>query len=207
MIYPILVIMALAMSAIIKMYLHPKGDSEGIIQAFSNLYFREKHALLIDALLVLVYISFYKNYGFSIIFFSYVILTPILLTISIIDLKIKKIPDRLVFVGIILGFVIMVLNNKLSVISGLLGFLICGGGMALISIAAKGAVGMGDAKLFACIGIFLGLQTTLRIMLISTILSGLTGLVLLIFKIADRKTTFPFAPFISTAAIFMMLLN
>jgi len=207
MIYLILVIMALAMSATIKMHLYPKGDNGGIVQVFSNLYFKEKHILLIDIFLVLAYILFYKNYSFSIVFFSYVILTSILLTISIIDLKTKKIPNKLVVLGIILGLIIMFLNNKLSIISALLGLLVCGGIIALISIITKGAVGMGDAKLFACIGIFLGLQATLGIMLVSTILSGLVGLALLIFGMADRKTTLPFAPFISIAAIFMMLLN
>jgi leader peptidase (prepilin peptidase)/N-methyltransferase len=85
--------------------------------------------------------------------------------------------------------------------------MICGGIVAVISIITKGSIGMGDAKLFACVGIWFGLQTTLGIMLIATMLSGFVGLILLTFKKVNRKTTMPFAPYVFLATIFVMIFN
>jgi leader peptidase (prepilin peptidase)/N-methyltransferase len=123
------------------------------------------------------------------------------------DIKMKIIPNNLVISGIILGTIMVFLNNHISIISALLGCTICGGLIAIISFITRGSIGMGDAKLFACIGIFLGLHMTLGILIVATILSGLIGLYLLIFKKADRKTLLPFAPYIFAATIFMMVFN
>ena len=207
MVYIVLFTIALTISIPIKIYLYPPKNRKGILRWLLELYVKERIALLvIDIFLVLIYIRIYEKNGLSFLLLSNMILTTILLIISIVDLKTKIIPNKLVFLGVILGAVTMVLNHELSIISSLLGLIISGGTIALISTITKGAIGMGDAKLFSCIGIFLGLQATLGIMLISTILSGLTGLIFLTFGIANRKTTLPFAPFISAATIFVMVL-
>lgn len=135
------------------------------------------------------------------------ILSCILLFISIIDIKTKIIPNKLIIIGMIIGVIMVYLNDNITTISALLGCLFCGGMVAVISIITKGSIGMGDAKLFACIGIWFGLQTTLGIMLIATMLSGLVGLILLTFKKVNRKTTMPFAPYIFLATVFVMIFN
>lgn len=207
MLYLSIFTMAFIVSFIIKMYLYPNKNREGLLKWISALYIKEKFVLLIDIFLVTAYLLLYKKYSFSFLFFSYMILISILLITSIVDLKTKIIPDKLIILGIALGILMMFLNHGLSIISPLLGFVISGGIIAVISIITKGAIGIGDAKLFACIGIFLGLQSTLGIMMLSTIISGLTGLILLTFKIANRKTTLPFAPFILAATIFVIVVN
>ncbi len=203
--YLFLLIIVVFISIIIKMHIYPKSNESKFIQWFLGTYIERKFIFLIDIFLGVLYLILYKRYGFSVSFFLYVALASILLTISIIDIKAKIIPDKLIVLGSILGLINILLNNNPSIISGLLGLVICGGLMGIISMLTKGALGMGDAKLFACIGIFLGLQATLGIMLMSTILSGLAGLILLAFRMADRKTTLPFAPFIFAATVFMMI--
>lgn len=205
--YTILFIIALLSSFIAKIYLYPKTENEKYMNWISNMYTKNKANFLIDIFLVVTCFIFYNRYHFSTRFFSNTILTSILLVIAIIDIRTKIIPDRLVLSGMFLGGITTLLNNEISILSGLIGLIICGGIIAVISITTKGAVGMGDAKLLGCIGIFLGIQNTLGVMLISTMLSGLAGLFLLAFRIANIKTTLPFAPFISVAAIFMMIVN
>ncbi|WP_432663227.1 A24 family peptidase [Wukongibacter baidiensis] len=207
MIYLLIFIEAIIVSIIVKMYLYPIKSEESISKWFSYLKFRENPMILIDIFLVLTHVFLFKKYSFSISFFTYIALSSILLTVSIVDIRAKIIPDKVMILGIALGTVIMFLNDNISFINALLGLVVCGGIIAIISTITKGAVGMGDAKLFACIGLFLGLQNTLGVMVMATMLSGLTGLILLTFKVANRKTTIPFAPFISAAAIFIMVFN
>jgi leader peptidase (prepilin peptidase)/N-methyltransferase len=135
------------------------------------------------------------------------ILSCILLFISIIDITAKIISNKLIIIGMIIGVIMVFLNDNITIMSSLLGCMICGGIVAVISIITKGSIGMGDAKLFACVGIWFGLQTTLGIMLIATMLSGFVGLILLTFKKVNRKTTMPFAPYVFLATIFVMIFN
>ncbi len=201
-----LFIIVLLASIIIKMYLYPKVENKPYLEWALNIY-EKRINFLMDTFLVLVYFAFYNKYHFSTMFFSSILLSAILLPVSIIDFRTKIIPDKPVFLGIGLGIIITLFNNELSILSGLMGFIICGGIMASISTITRGAIGMGDAKLFACIGAFLGIQMTIGVMLLSTMLSGLVGLLLLIFKSVDRKATIPFAPFISVSAIIIMIVR
>ncbi|SHK07588.1 Flp pilus assembly protein, protease CpaA [Paramaledivibacter caminithermalis DSM 15212] len=206
MLYLIMITMTLIMSIIIKLYLYP-NKNDNFLKRVTDLFLKQKITLFIDVFLFIIYFLIYRKYGFSSLFFSNIILMSILLTISIMDIKMKIIPNNLVISGIILGTIMVFLNNHISIISALLGCTICGGLIAIISFITRGSIGMGDAKLFACIGIFLGLHMTLGILIVATILSGLIGLYLLIFKKADRKTLLPFAPYIFAATIFMMVFN
>lgn len=201
-----LLIIVLFASIIIKMYLYPKIENESYIEWASKIY-EKKINFIIDGLLVLMYFAFYNKYSFSTMFFSSILLSALLLPVAIIDLRTKIIPDKPVLLGIGLGIIITLFDNEISILSGLMGFIICGGTMAAISIVTRGAIGMGDAKLFACIGAFLGIQLTIGIMLLSTIFSGLTGLLLLIFKNVDRKATIPFAPFIFVSTMFIIIVR
>jgi leader peptidase (prepilin peptidase)/N-methyltransferase len=55
---------------------------------------------------------------------------------------------------------------------------------------------MGDVKLMAPIGLFLGWKLCLLALLLSIISAGLTSLVLIIFGFKKKKDTIPFGPFI-----------
>lgn len=205
--YSTLFFIAIIVSIIIKKYIYSQSRSQRFLEWFLDLHSKNKVLFLVDILLVMLYFLIYNRYGFSLLFFSNMILTSILLSISIIDIKIKIIPNKLVIFGIGIGTIMMFLNDNISIINSLLGCVICGGIIGVISIVTKGSIGMGDAKLLACVGIWLGLHTTLGIMLISTVLSGLVGLILLTFKKVNRKTTMPFAPYIFVATTFVMVCN
>ncbi|WP_432408063.1 prepilin peptidase [Wukongibacter sp. M2B1] len=204
--YMFLLFLVLIISNAIKICIYGKLKNQSYLEWILGIY-KNNVSILIDFVLAALIFTIYYKYNISISFFTYITLSSILLTISIIDIKTRIIPDKVIILGSILGAIIMLLNDNISIINALLGIVICGGIIAVISIMTKGAIGMGDAKLFACIGIFLGLQSTLGVMVIATMLSGLTGLILLTFKIVGRKATLPFAPFISVAAIFIMIFN
>ena len=69
------------------------------------------------------------------------------------------------------------------------------------------AMGGGDIKLMAALGLVFGLKGVLFISLFSFILGAIISLVLLGLKIKSRKDEIPFGPFISLAALIYIFLG
>lgn len=73
--------------------------------------------------------------------------------------------------------------------------------LLLIAVASKGGMGGGDIKLFAVLGLFLGIKGTILTLVLAAILGMLYGLILLAYKKINRKEPIPFGPFIGVAAL------
>ena len=90
--------------------------------------------------------------------------------------------------------------------SGLLAALLLGGGMLGLSgvldrLLGRESLGGGDVKLFAVVGLYLGLVGSLFAAFFSSVLGLLT-----VFLLGwDREKPIPFAPAISAAAALMLL--
>lgn len=156
--------------------------------------------------LIFVFLTFnqillYSKYGYSIEYILHFIFLSLLLAIALVDFRFKIISNPLVILGIIFAVLSMFLNENISIYSSVLGALVTGGTLGVISLITRGSLGMGDAKLFVFIGIFLGLQRVISVLLISTFVIGIVSLILLVLKIVTRKTTIPFGPFVYTATL------
>ena len=66
-------------------------------------------------------------------------------------------------------------------------------------------MGMGDVKIFAPIGIFLGWKMCAMALAISMFLGGLASILLIVLSIKKRKDTIPFGPFIAIAAFITVM--
>ena len=62
-------------------------------------------------------------------------------------------------------------------------------------------LGMGDVKLVAMLGAFLGLQPALEIIVLGSLLGLAWGLFLIAFRGAGRLTRIPFGPALACAAL------
>jgi leader peptidase (prepilin peptidase)/N-methyltransferase len=93
----------------------------------------------------------------------------------------------------------------------LIGMVTGSGLLLLIAIAGMliyktdDAMGMGDVKLFAPIGLLLGWKLCLAALFISVLLAGFSSIFLMLIRKKGRKDTIPFGPFIVTAAYITML--
>lgn len=121
---------------------------------------------------------------------------------AFIDFKKRIIPNKFVLVGLAFRAALylceLVWCRDIIVEiakSDLTGFFIGFGILFVAGLVTRGAVGFGDAKLFAVIGLTASSLATFGTLLFSLIASSVCGIVLLI-KYRDRKRTFPFAPFI-----------
>ena len=165
---------------------------------------------LVELLTGIISVALFFKFGLTVDFAAFLFLTYILIAVFFIDLDHQIIPNELVIAGLV-GGVILFINNLytpfqiyadqrwwnplLGLVAGS-GFLL---GVSLIGLALyKGdeVMGMGDVKLFAPIGLFLGWRMTLLALFISVVLAGMSSLVLMLLGKANRKSMIPFGPFI-----------
>lgn len=162
--------------------------------------------LLLFAPLVWIISNQYRPLYLRGAFISGCILITLLVLVTIEDIRIKIIPDHYLVIGGLIGLLIGIVSNHIDLVNSFVGFIVGGGLIAIASYTTKGAIGMGDAKLMACIGIYLGLGRVLTLIIFAGILSGLVGLVLLFSGKVGIKSRMPFAPFVLMGTIFVLLI-
>ena len=113
-------------------------------------------------------------------------------------------------VGIVIAFLYGFSNVAITI--DLLFGMILGGGIfliiALISrlIYGKEAMGVGDVKFMAALGVYFGFTNTLIISLIAFLVGAIVGIVLVIFRIKKANEYIPFGPFIVIATFMCMFI-
>lgn len=154
---------------------------------------------LVELTTGLFFVFSYIQFGLTALMVKALILFSIILVMSMIDLKHFIIPDELSLLNFIIAIVFIFLVNepslKSAVYGGLLGF-----GL-LFLIALIGPMGGGDIKIMAGFGIFLGFYPTVLAIMLSFILGGIIGVLLILFKIKDRKDPIPFGPFLGLGTL------
>ena len=134
---------------------------------------------------------------------EYMIFWEAVFLCAVIDLKVKKIPNKIIlilFVVRIVGLIFEYIHDgafstdKL-IFSGL-GLLVGGLFMLICMLLSKGGVGAGDVKLIAVIGLYYGLAGVLSILMVTLFFAAIYSIVMLLTKKAKMKSTLPMAPFI-----------
>lgn len=170
--------------------------------------FRPSYILML--LTTVIYVGLVYIYGIKNSFIAnldlikFVLLTPMLLSVFVIDYKQQIIPNRLNLTMFEVGLVIAILyglSNVAITINMFLGLLVGGGIFLLITliggaIYGKEAMGFGDVKLMAALGLFFGLSNIIIITLLSFLIGAILSIVLLATKIKKSDEYIPFGPFI-----------
>ena len=145
---------------------------------------------------------------------KYALLTPMLLSAFVIDFKHKIIPDRLnltIFeVGIVIAF-LYGFSNVAITIDLLFGMLAGGAIFAIIAliggmIYGKEAMGLGDVKFIAALGLYFGLTNIVIISVMSFLLGAIVGIILIVFRVKKSNEYIPFGPFIVISTLICMFL-
>ena len=159
-----------------------------------------------------VQVLIYRNTGL-ISFIKLCVLYTIVLSAALIDYKLKIIPNYLVLIGLGSRALIYVFeiffetDIKQILVSDAIGLAIGFGLLSVVSVVTKQALGFGDAKLFAVIGITLGSFGTYSVLFFSIVISALASVGLLIFKKRSRKDSIPFGPCIFTGYLLTLILG
>ena len=137
--------------------------------------------------------------------FPYLTIVILLSAAAIIDIRKKRIPDKLVLAGTVAGLAFVLIDPQREFLSSILGGATAGLVLLLIHYITKGGLGLGDVKLFGCSGIFLGFESTVSAMLISAVLRGLFSMVLICLNPDNKKSEIPFAPFILAGVLAVII--
>jgi len=136
----------------------------------------------------------------------YAVLFSALLVITYIDLSHQIIPNVITLPGITLGLLcaatILPVGLLDSVLGALLGYGIPWGlANAYLLLRGRQGMGLGDAKLLAMIGAFLGWKPMLLTVMVGSAVGSVVGLVLIALKRVQRDQYLPFGPFLALGAI------
>ena len=190
---------------------------------FSREFFTEKILefkpnYILMLLTALIYVSLIYIYGIkdtviaNLDLIKYLILTPMLLSVFVIDYREQIIPNRLnltIFeVGIVFAF-LYGLSDVAITINMILGMLAGGGIFLLITLVGgifygKEAMGFGVGKLMGALGLYFGLSNIILITLMSFLIGAILSIILLASKIKKSSEYIPFGPFIVIATFISM---
>jgi leader peptidase (prepilin peptidase)/N-methyltransferase len=151
------------------------------------------------------------RFGFlSLNYFIYFIFSAALITASFIDLKHRIIPDRITLPGIGAGLISSLLLPHLTFADSLIGAVAGGGSLLLIAagyylFTKQEGMGLGDVKLLAMMGAFLGWKAILFIIMVGSFTGALVGVAVMLLKSKDRRYAIPFGPFLSLGALSYLL--
>lgn len=161
---------------------------------------------VVELLTGLLFLAAYLQFGnvfkllFSLIFIS------IFLMIFYIDLEHMIIPDGLnaiiALLGVTFNIVFPIGDYKSTLISMGLG-LLAGGGFFLI-LGLFGAMGGGDIKMMAALGLLFGFELTILLMFLAFVIGGIVSITFLITKVKTMKDMVPFGPYIAMAGILVL---
>jgi leader peptidase (prepilin peptidase) / N-methyltransferase len=131
-----------------------------------------------------------------------VALILIVVPAAVIDLEHRIIPNRITGLGAVLALVLGTTLDPSGELGRLIAGAAAGGFLLLAALAYPGGMGMGDVKLAAVMGLFLGSAVAPAILI--ALLSGvLVGAVVIARKgtAEGRKTAIPFGPFLAFGAL------
>jgi leader peptidase (prepilin peptidase)/N-methyltransferase len=157
-------------------------------------------------------IILYERFGMDQSFIFYLILFYNLLVVSIIDYQLHIIPNKLLVILFGTGIIQILLLQVLSLIDVLTGFLISLSIMLIIKmcgdlILMKESMGMGDIKLAAILGFYLGWQNFLETLFLGSLLALILHLGCINPGRFSYSSKIPLAPYLTFAAYLTVLFD
>lgn len=154
---------------------------------------------------IMALLLFWK-YGFMLKYLASFTFVCALIVITFIDLDHQIIPDSITLPGIPIFLLSGIFVMDLTWLDAVLGLVIGGGCLYAIAVGyelltKREGMGGGDIKLLAMLGAFLGWQSLLFILLVSSFIGAVVGITVMMAKGRDMKYAVPFGPFLSIAAV------
>ena len=135
------------------------------------------------------------------------LLISVSIILSVVDITIKKIPNELILLTLIIGASFMITDNRLGSIGiSLIGFAL---GFIMFLVPAfigKGA-GWGDVKYAAVVGFCLGIYGFLTAIIIMTLLLLVYTVYLLLTGKGNLKTKIALGPFMAFGFVSVLIIN
>ena len=132
------------------------------------------------------------------------IFTWLLITMSVIDIDHKILPDTLtlglLWLGLLLNTQGMFTDLQSAVLGAALGYGVLWGFFWIFKLfTGKDGMGYGDFKLLAALGAWFGFQSLLTIIIMSSVVGAVVGIAGVIALGRDRQLPIPFGPYLAMA--------
>jgi prepilin signal peptidase PulO-like enzyme (type II secretory pathway) len=128
-------------------------------------------------------------------------LVAMLGVVTVSDLRTRLVPDGALLVSLFVAIPACLLSDPGAVPGRLLALLGAGGFLLSAALIRPSGMGLGDVKLAAVLGFYLG-GSVLVALTIALVAGSLAGLALLIrHGLSARTRTIPFAPFLALGAV------
>ncbi len=136
--------------------------------------------------------------------------TAVLLLVTVTDFEHRLIPDRAILPSIVIAALVSPLwfgpGWYLALVGGAIGY-----GFFWLTvqlgerIMGRGAMGWGDVKLAAFVGLITGFPGILTALVITIIAGGMISLLLLLTRVVNLRSGIPYGPFICLGGFITML--
>ncbi len=164
---------------------------------------------IVELITVLLFVLVVWMTPLSALMFSRLLLVCILIALFGIDLEHQILPNSITLPGIVAGILLSFVAPpgwKDALIGTVLGAAILYGIAAAYYLARREeGLGMGDVKMLAMIGAFLGWKAVLVTLVLSSFAGALVGVVLIAVQKGSMKFALPFGTFLSVGALVAML--
>jgi leader peptidase (prepilin peptidase)/N-methyltransferase len=160
--------------------------------------------ILIEALTAAAFAAAAWYYGPGLLLASRLVLVCALIVLFAIDLEHHLLPNVITLPGIVVGFSFSLLAGNW--VDSLLGILLGGGSLLALFyvwlwLRNEEALGMGDPKMLAMIGAFLGWRMTLLTLIVGSFSGSIVGVAMIAVGRGHRKSMLPFGCFLAIGAL------
>lgn len=165
---------------------------------------------LVEAATGLLSLALFLKAGPSLEYVLLMLFGASLIAIAFIDLQHRIIPDVISLPGIAAGVIFSLLPfSSLSWSDSLIGIVAGGGFLLVVALAfekttGRQGMGMGDVKLLAMIGAWMGWRALLFIVLVSSLAGSLIGGAVLLLSRQGMRTRIPFGPFLALGTLIFL---
>ena len=159
---------------------------------------------IVEALTAMMFGAAWWYYGPGVLLVSRLVFGCALIALFAIDLEHHLLPNAITLPGIIAGFVLSFFTEP-GWVSSLIGILVGGGVLFAIAeayyrVRHEEGLGMGDVKMLAMVGAFVGWQLTFLTLMMASLAGSIIGVALIVTRRGGMKYALPFGTFLALGA-------
>lgn len=162
---------------------------------------------LVEIINGLLYFLLYINYGLTLDFFKFSVLSSLLIVIGFIDFETKYVFSSTVIFGVVSGVAFLgaewISTKNIpwdNIVGAFIGFIV----IWLIVVLTHG-MGEGDVDIALICGLFLGIKGVIVTLFLAIVFGGIVGSIILIAKLKGKKDEMAFGPYLALGGILASL--
>ncbi len=158
----------------------------------------------VEALSAILVLVVAMKFGVSYEMLFGALFTWTLISLTFIDIDTQYLPDQLtlpiLWLGILLSLDNMYVDTQSSIIGAVAGYMVLWTVYQVFKLVTKKeGMGFGDFKLLAMIGAWCGWQVLPAVIIISSVIGSIAGILMIITKYHEKGKPIPFGPYLAGA--------